>query len=71
VTYRFHIKSGAALQRERDQIALMQRVQAIGAEAVATLDHGEVPFYKKPWFWGVIAGVTVIGGSAIYLARRP
>ena len=29
------------------------------------------PFYKLPWFWGLVGGVTVIGGVGYYAMNEP
>lgn len=66
----FHIKSGTALAQEQQLLALMQKVRDVGAAAVLTLATPDVPVYKKPWFWGVVAvAVASVVGVSFY-ARR-
>lgn len=66
----FHIKSGTALAQEQQLLALMQKVRDVGAAAVLTLATPDVPVYKKPWFWGVVASAVVaVAGVTIYTRR--
>jgi tetratricopeptide (TPR) repeat protein len=64
----------AAAKLEKEHLATLQTKQALTLTQQQLLRERNKPFYKKPWFWSVTTGgsVVVIAGIAVgafFLAR--
>ena len=50
--------------REQDtRSALVGALVPLGDDSTADVDDGSGGIFASPWFWGVIAGVVVVGAA--------